>query len=205
MNIINIDKILDAKLIEEPWQHFIVDDVLNVDFSNLKFLYDDSIYYQILGEFTHHKLKIMEKHRGDYSKSSSIHDTQSIVRLDLVEPDKHIGKHIDKKPKIWSMVLYLSSDTFGTGTKLYSKDWNEHSQLIWKQNRALIFPVEPPGITSQIHSVVNQTNNPRLTMLFNIYDMVVRVDNTDRAHFWTTLQTFSSFMKINKKKSEKKP
>jgi len=200
MNLININKILDAKLIEEPWPHYVVDDVLNLDFSNLKFLYNDSIYYQIFGEFSYYKLPILEKHRGDYPKSKMIHNTQSLVRLAQLQPNKKIDKHIDKKPKIWSMVLYISSDTFGTGTSLHMPDWSVHSQLIWKQNRALIFPVEPPGITSQIHSVVNQTNNPRLTMLFNIYDMMLKPNISDTTNFFGDLKTFSSFMKIKSKK-----
>ena len=199
MNLININKILDAKLIEEPWPHFIVDDVLNLDFSNLEFLYKDSIYYQIFGEFVNYKISILEKYRSDYSKSKMIHNTQSLVRLAQLQPNKKIDKHIDKKPKIWSMVLYISSDTFGTGTSLHMPDWSVHSQLIWKQNRALIFSVEPPGITSQYHGAVNQTNNPRLTMLFNIYDMTLQSD-IDDSSFFGDLKTFSSFMKIKSKK-----
>ena len=199
MNLININKILDAKLIEEPWPHFIVDDVLSLDFSNLEFLYKDSIYYQIFGEFVNYKISILEKYRSDYSKSKMIHNTQSLVRLAQLEPNKKIDKHIDKKPKIWSMVLYISSDTFGTGTSLHMPDWSVHSQLIWKQNRALIFSVEPPGITSQYHGAVNQTNNPRLTMLFNIYDMTLQSD-IDDSSFFGDLKTFSSFMKIKSKK-----
>jgi len=199
MNLININKILDAKLIEEPWPHFIVDDVLNLDFSNLEFLYKDSIYYQIFGEFVNYKISILEKYRSDYSKSKMIHNTQSLVRLAQLEPNKKIDKHIDKKPKIWSMVLYISPDTFGTGTILHNEKFFEHTQLIWKQNRALIFSVEPPGITSQYHGAVNQTNNPRLTMLFNIYDMTLQSD-IDDSSFFGDLKTFSSFMKINLKK-----
>ena len=199
MNIININKILDAKLIEEPWPHYVVDDVLNLDFSNLKFLYNDSIYYQIFGEFSYYKLPILEKHRGDYPKSKMIHNTQSLVRLAQLQPNKKIDKHIDKKPKIWSMVLYISPDTFGTGTILHNEKFFEHTQLIWKQNRALIFSVEPPGITSQYHGAVNQTNNPRLTMLFNIYDMTLQSD-IDDSSFFGDLKTFSSFMKIKSKK-----
>mgnify|MGYP001261566400 CR=1 FL=1 len=199
MNIIKINKILDAKLIEEPWPHYVVDDVLNLDFSNLKFLYNDSIYYQIFGEFSYYKLPILEKHRGDYPKSKMIHNTQSLVRLAQLQPNKKIDKHIDKKPKIWSMVLYISPDTFGTGTILHNEKFFEHTQLIWKQNRALIFSVEPPGITSQYHGAVNQTNNPRLTMLFNIYDMTLQSD-IDDSSFFGDLKTFSSFMKIKSKK-----
>ena len=199
MNLININKILDAKLIEEPWPHYVVDDVLNLDFSNLKFLYNDSIYYQIFGEFSYYKLPILEKHRGDYPKSKMIHNTQSLVRLAQLQPNKKIDKHIDKKPKIWSMVLYISPDTFGTGTILHNEKFFEHTQLIWKQNRALIFSVEPPGITSQYHGAVNQTNNPRLTMLFNIYDMTLQSD-IDDSSFFGDLKTFSSFMKIKSKK-----
>ena len=199
MNLININKILDAKLIEEPWPHFIVDDVLNLDFSNLEFLYKDSIYYQIFGEFVNYKISILEKYRSDYSKSKMIHNTQSLVRLAQLEPNKKIDKHIDKKPKIWSMVLYISPDTFGTGTILHNEKFFEHTQLIWKQNRALIFSVEPPGITSQYHGAVNQTNNPRLTMLFNIYDMTLQSD-IDDSSFFGDLKTFSSFMKIKSKK-----
>ena len=199
MNLININKILDAKLIEEPWPHFIVDDVLNLDFSNLEFLYKDSIYYQIFGEFVNYKISILEKYRSDYSKSKMIHNTQSLVRLAQLEPNKKIDKHIDKKPKIWSMVLYISPDTFGTGTILHNEKFFEHTQLIWKQNRALIFSVEPPGITSQYHGAVNQTDNPRLTMLFNIYDMTLQSD-IDDSSFFGDLKTFSSFMKIKSKK-----
>ncbi len=199
MNLININKILDAKLIEEPWPHFIVDDVLNLDFSNLEFLYKDSIYYQIFGEFVNYKISILEKYRSDYSKSKMIHNTQSLVRLAQLKPNKKIDKHIDKKPKIWSMVLYISPDTFGTGTILHNEKFFEHTQLIWKQNRALIFSVEPPGITSQYHGAVNQTNNPRLTMLFNIYDMTLQSD-IDDSSFFGDLKTFSSFMKIKSKK-----
>ena len=199
MNLININKILDAKLIEEPWPHYVVDDVLNLDFSNLKFLYNDSIYYQIFGEFSYYKLPILEKHRGDYPKSKMIHNTQSLVRLAQLQPNKKIDKHIDKKPKIWSMVLYISPDTFGTGTILHNEKFFEHTQLIWKQNRALIFSVEPPGITSQYHGAVNQTDNPRLTMLFNIYDMTLQSD-IDDSSFFGDLKTFSSFMKIKSKK-----
>lgn len=199
MNLININKILDAKLIEEPWPHFIVDDVLNLDFSNLEFLYKDSIYYQIFGEFVNYKISILEKYRSDYSKSAMINNTQSLVRLAQLQPNKKIDKHIDKKPKIWSMVLYISPDTFGTGTILHNEKFFEHTQLIWKQNRALIFSVEPPGITSQYHGAVNQTNNPRLTMLFNIYDMTLQSD-IDDSSFFGDLKTFSSFMKIKSKK-----
>tara|TARA_B100002019_G_C21080539_1_gene503564 strand:- start:39 stop:638 length:600 start_codon:yes stop_codon:yes gene_type:complete len=199
MNLININKILDAKLIEEPWPHFIVDDVLNLDFSNLEFLYKDSIYYQIFGEFVNYKISILEKYRGDYSKSAMINNTQSLVRLFNLLPNKEIASHIDKKPKIWSMVLYLSPDTFGTGTILHNEKFFEHTQLIWKQNRALIFSVEPPGITSQYHGAVNKTNNPRLTMLFNIYDMTLQ-SNINDSSFFGDLKTFSSFMKIKQKK-----
>jgi hypothetical protein len=93
------------------------------------------------------------------------------------------------------MVLYISPDTFGTGTILHNEKFFEHTQLIWKQNRALIFSIEPPGITSQYHGAVNKTNNPRLTMLFNIYDMTLQ-SNIDDASFFGDLKTFSSFMKI---------
>ena len=107
MNLINKQN-MDPKLIEVL--DYVVDDVLNLDFSNLKFLYNDSIYYQIFGEFSYYKLPILEKHRGDYPKSKMIH--KKVNRF--LQPNKKIDKHIDKKPKIWSMVLYISSDTFGT-------------------------------------------------------------------------------------------
>ena len=33
--LININSILNAKLIEEPWPHYIVDDAVNLDFFKL--------------------------------------------------------------------------------------------------------------------------------------------------------------------------
>lgn len=168
--IINIDKLLNPVKVTEPWTHYVVDDVLNYDFSNeLKFIFDDDAYFQLIGEMTFFKSMILEKYDPIRLQTQHIDSTQVRVFWQIEPP--HIEKeiHMDHSSKIWTCVIYCYGED---GTVLYDRDRQRHSQVEWKQNRAIIFS---PGVDSHKgsaeptwHQIVNTTPKHRRVITLNI-------------------------------------
>ena len=178
--ILNIDKILKAvdRPISDPWDHYIVDDILNYEFLNEdNFTTDDNLYYQLTGELMVHKEKILstynpirltEEVEGQLL-DKPIENTWPRVQW-LTQPayaDKEI--HMDVVNKIWTCVVYCypikSNGTIlieGTPDNIINS-----KEVEWKQNRGVIFS---PGTKNYPtwHKIINQTNKIRRAIAINI-------------------------------------
>lgn len=166
--IINFDKILNPVVVKDPWTHYIVDDVLNYDFSNeLNFIFDDDAYYQMTGELSCYKDKILEKYKPCRLKEKDSVYTSSRVFWQIVQPKEVREIHMDHKDKIWTCVIYCYGSD---GTLLLDENKNFHTKVEWKQNRAIIFS---PGTYSKDdevtwHQIENTTNEHRRVITLNI-------------------------------------
>lgn len=168
--IINIDKLLNPIKVSTPWTHYIVDDILNYDFSNeLKFIFDDDTYFQLIGEMTFFKQAILDKYDPIRLKAQHIDTTQVRVHWQIEPP--HIEKeiHMDHSSKIWTCVIYCYGED---GTVLYDESKQPHTKVEWKQNRAIIFcpGLDTTKIESELtwHQIVNTTSKHRRVITLNI-------------------------------------
>ena len=144
--IINIDKILNAEPILEPWKHYVVDDILNYSFNNREeFMNDESLYFQLLGEINHYKHSILEKYkpiRLEKNQELEIPDAEIMTkgRIQFLHTEPNVEKevHGDRPDKIWTCVVYCFPEN-NDGTVLNYNDRSVAKKIEWKQNRALIF------------------------------------------------------------------
>lgn len=166
--IININKLLNPIKVVEPWTYYVVDDVLNYDFSNeLKFIFDDDAYFQLIGEMTFFKSMILERYdpiRMKYQDSST---PQIRVHWQIEPPYLEKEIHMDHSTKLWTCVIYCYGED---GTLLYDQNKQMHTKVEWRQNRAIIFC---PGLATHgsehtWHQIVNTTSNYRRVITLNI-------------------------------------
>ena len=178
--ILNIDKILKAveSPISDPWDHYIVDDVFNYQFSNEdNFITDDNLYYQLTGELMVHKEKILSTYSPirltedayGHRLNNPIENTWPRVQWlkEYAYADKEI--HMDDVNKIWTCVVYCYP-TKCNGTVLIEGNPDniiKSKEVEWKQNRGVIFS---PGTKNYPtwHKIINQTNKIRRAIALNI-------------------------------------
>jgi len=168
MNLLNIDNIQTDNQNQKPWRHWIVDDILNYDFTNIDFIKNENFYYQLLEEFDYHYPTILKKFKPNYY-DLDLSKIKTSIRLGLSDAEVQRPIHNDYPSKIWSMVVYISPKK-SDGTILYNRVRRLHSEVIWKQNRGLIF--SPKDIVGEVtpHQIVNRQKKPRITFLFNLID-----------------------------------
>lgn len=162
--ILNIDAILNVKPISFPFEHYIVDDILNIDYSNLvDTITDSSKYFQLLGEVCHFKKQILEKYKPHRFEDGM--STHARVNFALTEPDVEREIHYDDLSKIWTCVIY-AHPVNSNGTVVY--DGNERvGEIEWKVNRGLIFC--PRSDPPTFHQIINTDKEKlRATFLINI-------------------------------------
>jgi hypothetical protein len=187
MNIF-IKKILDEPIINNPWPHQIVSDLLDTSLFNevdqqcqkLLLLKQKSLIYP--NDFEKYNLDLKDKvdslstdilfnfepiikqypyHRR-YSQKPEIDTHISVVRP---LPYKHVI-HDESADKILSIILYVTP-TLNKGTLMYNE--NDEKTLIktvpWKQNSAFIFCGRDQ---STWHSFESDETNNRVTLNFFI-------------------------------------
>jgi hypothetical protein len=157
---LNIDSILNAKIIEEPWEHAIIDNC----FGHAPILWSYIASENITRELHKNRNKILEKY-GVYRYVGS--DTYVTWGIQIQDPGGDYSIHNDEPSKLWSMVLYLLPYYNGDGTKLYDQDRKLVKEIEWKHNRALVFSCDPKGLKSW-HSYNNTSSHYRVSIVFNI-------------------------------------
>jgi hypothetical protein len=163
--IINKNKIFDAikNPCNEPFTHYIVDDILNYDFSKEEeFLFNYSLYYQLLGEFYTIKNDILKiykpmRFREPYHSWARVHWLSSA-------PHTEQEIHMDHVTKLWTLVIYCFGNT---GTYLLDKNREFSKEVQWKQNRGLIFCPGDKHFPTW-HRVVNKHRRVRRAIALNI-------------------------------------
>ena len=193
--LINIDKIMNAKPIDEPWQHFIVDDVINLDFTEINsFIKDDNLYYRLQDEFQTYLPSILDKFKPvRLDKDDEIFVD---IRFISTPPDSYGGVHGDNLQKVWTIIIYAwpekSSGTVlwtnvsldesphcydedNDGLEIHNGDIIEsvmHSEVDWKVNRAIFFSTgeKKDGWTETPHQIINASKDTgRLILMFNVF------------------------------------
>lgn len=170
--IINKNKIFDAikNPCNEPFTHYIVDDILNYDFSKEEeFLFNYSLYYQLLGELSEIKNDILEiykpiRYQKPYNSWARVHWLSN-------KPNVEQEIHMDHHTKLWTLIIYCYGST---GTYLLDENREFSKEVEWKQNRGLIFC---PGFSDKNnptrhfptwHRVVNKHGRVRRAIALNI-------------------------------------
>jgi len=178
--LININSILNAKLIEEPWPHYIVDDVVNLDFSKLSsFIRDDNLYNRLHEEFKTYLPSILDKFKP--VRLDKDDEVFVDLRFMTTPPNDYGGIHGDNRQKVWTLIIYVWPKK-SSGTVLWtnvSLDENGdivesdiHSEIDWKVNRAIFFSPgdEKDGWVHTPHQIINASKEiGRLTLMFNVY------------------------------------
>jgi len=175
--ILNIKKVLEAvnNPINDPWTHYIVDDILNYDFTyESSFVFDHDTFFQLIGELEYYRHEILKTYNPIRLRENAQGEPREEVKNTwarvnwLTEPpyvDREI--HMDNINKIWTCVIYCHP-VDNTGTVLIEADGSTVAKEIeWKQNRALIFS---PGNSNQPtwHKIINSTNKTRRAIALNI-------------------------------------
>ena len=164
-NLINIDNILNAEIIEEPWEHAVIDNIINMPvlWENLSNGYiPSSIFLNVLSE---NKDKILEKY-GRYRLRDPKEKTRVTWGVPIQSPGIVYPTHNDTSNKVWSLVIYLFPK-YGNGTLLYDQDMKLVKEIEWKQGRGLAFSCDPKGMKSW-HSYTNTTDQFRVSLNINI-------------------------------------
>lgn len=170
--ILNIDKLLNANLHTHPWKHYLVDDLLNYDFTDEeKFVKDNDMFFQLLGELTFYKDQILEYFNPiRYDKNSNL-PINTRVYWQIEDPFVEKEIHMDHKSKLWTCVIYAFPEKCN-GTLLLDSNQNIVKEVPWKQNRAVIFS---PGLTHDDfpsektwHQIINKTDKIRRVITLNI-------------------------------------
>ncbi len=183
--MLNIDGILKSKEIKQPFSHYVVDDVLDLDVSNLD-NFDEGLYHSLMDEFDSYQEVILDTFkpiRLEQNNKSDYHLCSQIA-LRNTSPNTTREIHGDSQNKIWSLVVYVSPEE-NTGTELFTDEWEYHSTIEWKVNRGLFFSPAPTGTLEQkkrleshkgmeidyntLHRISNNFDLPRITLLMNIF------------------------------------
>lgn len=174
--ILNKKKILDAinNPCNEPWTHYVVDNVLNYDFTyEHEFIFNSSLYFQLLGEFDFIKKDILDIYnpiRLTYKSTSGekwkepVKNTWARIRWLTSAPYAEQEIHMDHYTKLWTLIIYCYGNT---GTYLLDENREFSKEVKWLQNRGVIFA---PGIKNipTWHRVVNNSNRVRRVIALNI-------------------------------------
>jgi hypothetical protein len=182
-----IDKVLNSPIINEPWQHQIVDQSLPTDVfkrletqceqflnldtgGNLKFIFPHEFedYNIDLYEEVHSiGLQILEKAenltRGLYKNPRWYGGLTVYAHISITPPLPYkFDIHEEGLEKIWSSVTYVTP-TKNVGTKMYTaKDENTYvSEAEWKPNSTFIFCGQK-GVTWHSYESSEATN--RITL-----------------------------------------
>ena len=182
-----IDKVLNSPIINEPWQHQIVDQSLPTDVfkrletqceqflnldteGNLKFIFPHEFedYNIDLYEEVHSiGLQILEKAenltRGLYKNPRWYGGLTVYAHISITPPLPYkFDIHEEGLEKIWSSVTYVTP-TKNVGTKMYTaKDENTYvSEAEWKPNSTFIFCGQK-GVTW--HSYESSETTNRITL-----------------------------------------
>tara|TARA_R100000908_G_scaffold64443_1_gene48384 strand:+ start:1123 stop:1743 length:621 start_codon:yes stop_codon:yes gene_type:complete len=197
--LLNIDGILKSKEVKKPFSHYIVDDVLDLDVSNLD-NFDEGFYHSLMDEFNSYQKVILDTFkpiRLEQHNKSGYH-LSSHIGLRKTKPNTTREVHGDSQNKIWSLVVYLSPEV-NTGTELFTDEWEYHSTVEWKVNRGLFFSPGPTGSLREkkklksnkgikkmdyntLHRISNNFDLPRITLLMNIY--LLPLDELERMERW---------------------
>ena len=155
-NLINIDNILNAEIIEEPWEHAVIDNIIDVALlcENLQ------TFLCILAE---NKDMILEKY-GRYRNQEE--KTWITWGIPIQTSGNVYPIHNDTSNKVWSLVIYLFPK-HSNGTLLYDQNKKLVKEIEWKQGRGLAFSCDPREMKSW-HSYTNTTDQFRTTLNINI-------------------------------------
>ena len=159
-NLINIDNILNAEIIEEPWEHAVIDNIINIPvlWENLLTGYIPST--NSLDVLSENKDNILDKY-GRYRNLRK--KTRITWGVSIVSPGDKYEIHNDGDIKIWSLVIYLFPK-HGNGTLIYDRDKKLIKEVEWKQGRGLAFSPD----RNTWHSYANTTDQFRATLNINV-------------------------------------
>jgi|14BtaG_2_1085337.scaffolds.fasta_scaffold00119_25 hypothetical protein len=169
--ILNKQKIFNAinRPRTKPFTHYVVDNILNYDFTNEEeFIFNYSLYHQLLGELSVIKndiLKIYNPIRIQQPfEDADVSNTWSRVHWLTNGPHVEQEVHMDHYTKLWTLIIYCYGST---GTYLLDKNKEFSKEVEWKQNRGLIFCPGNKHVPTY-HRVVNKESNIRRVITLNI-------------------------------------
>jgi hypothetical protein len=154
-NIINMDNILNAEIIENPWPYAIIENPIgNINFANPTGDSNSSyiIWLNNIHDIFYDNIEnILNKYRFDRGGYESQYKDEYYIdwALQVQAPNQKSEIHVDSGRKLWSLVIYLFPNE-STGTGIYDEDKNFLHHIEWKQNRGLAFCSQGP---SDKHSV----------------------------------------------------
>ena len=167
--IINKKKIFNAinNPCNEPFTHYIVDDILNYDFSREEeFLFNYSLFYQLLGELSVIKNDILKIYKPVRFNDTWKEPYNSWARVHWIScaPNVEQEIHMDHVTKLWTLIVYCYGST---GTYLLDGNREFYEEVEWKQNRGVIFC---PGNTQfpTWHRIANKEDRVRRVIILNI-------------------------------------
>ena len=182
-----IDKVLTSPIINEPWQHQIVDESLPTDVfqrletqceqflnldteGNLKFIfphefndYNINLYEEVYSIGSQILQKAENLTRGLYENPRWYGGLTVYAHISITPPLPYkFDIHEEGLEKIWSSVTYVTP-TKNVGTKMYTaKDENTYvSEAEWKPNSTFIFCGQK-GVTW--HSYESSETTNRITL-----------------------------------------
>ena len=165
-NIINMDNILSAEIIENPWPHAVIDNVFNLNLSNADANGSILIWMNNIHDIFYNNIEnILNKYRSDRGGYNEKNKDKYYIDWGLqVQPSS--GKsdiHIDDGRKLWSFVVYLFPKK-SNGTGMYDKDKNLLQEVEWKQNRGFVFCSWGREISPTWHAYGNSFDEHRITL-----------------------------------------
>ena len=172
-SIINIDNILNAKIVNDPWPHAVIDNVWNLNLGpdknnrlpNATYVMWMNGVHDIFYDNIEPILNKFRSDRGGYRERDK--DLYYIdYALQVQPPNSTSVIHIDHGRKHWSFVNYLfPSNSNGTG--LFDENKKFVTEIEWKSNRGLAFSSSGPSSTSSAtwHEYRNDSETDyRITM-----------------------------------------
>ena len=169
-NIINMDSILNAEIIENPWPYAIIENPINLNLANLA---GDSNFSYIIWLNNIHDIfydnieNILNKYSSNTRGYNSLFKDEYYIdwALQVQAPNQKSEIHIDNVRKLWSLVIYLFPNE-STGTGIYDEDKNFLHHIEWKQNRGFAFTSHGPSIEFPVtwHDYGNPNSEYRITL-----------------------------------------
>jgi hypothetical protein len=166
LRAINMDNILNAEIINDPWPHAIIDGILDIGNlytkKNKEPIPSTLVWLNNVHDIFYENIEnILNKYRSDrVGYEEKLKDKYYIDwSLQFQPPGGKFGKHTEDGRKLWSMAIYISPDN-STGTLIYDKHQNFVKEVEWKINRAIVFC----GTGESVHAYENRTDTVRLTL-----------------------------------------
>ena len=183
--MINVENILNAELINDPWPHKIIDDILSPDafarvckiaetFTDLTFnepiekcieaeeldLLPTVMLEALQNELENISQQILEPFTDNRNNEHGFYCITP--RYNITKPYARGEIHDEAPIKLMSLIIYISPK-FGLGTRIYDGPAPENfvKQIEWKSNRALLMCART-GRTW--HAVHNNTDSNRITL-----------------------------------------